>query len=63
MTDLTRREMLVLAPLAFLVLYYGVRPGAILDAFAPPTEQVVRTTQAAIGGAKAAQLPERRPAP
>ena len=63
MTDLTGREMIVLAPLAALILYYGFRPGPILDAFAAPTEQVVRTTQTAINGARAAQLPAQKPTP
>ena len=31
-TDLNRREILILAPLVLLVIYYGVQPGPILDA-------------------------------
>ena len=32
--DLDRREMVILAPLVALSIYYGVQPGPILDAFA-----------------------------
>jgi NADH-quinone oxidoreductase subunit M len=41
--DLDRREILLLAPLAILVIYYGVQPQAILDAFAAPTQAVLST--------------------
>ncbi|MGL4495558.1 MAG: NADH-quinone oxidoreductase subunit M [Beijerinckiaceae bacterium] len=56
MTDLTRREMAVLAPLVVLTIYYGVRPGPILDAFAASTDHLIKGYQAALGAAKTASL-------
>ncbi|HMO29292.1 NADH-quinone oxidoreductase subunit M [Enterovirga sp.] len=57
-SDLDRREYGMLALLAFFVIYYGFAPGAILDAFAPPTEallksvaSIVATTKTAAAGA------------
>ncbi|GGK53233.1 NADH-quinone oxidoreductase subunit M [Salinarimonas ramus] len=52
--DLTRREILMLAPLALLVIYYGVQPQPILDAFAAPTEAVLRAAAPALEGAATA---------
>jgi NADH-quinone oxidoreductase subunit M len=54
--DLDRREMAVLAPLVLLVIWYGIQPGAILDATAASVEQVVKVYSAAAGGAKTALL-------
>jgi NADH-quinone oxidoreductase subunit M len=54
--DLDRREILLLAPLALLVIYYGVQPGPILDAFAASTEAMIRTAQAALAASKTAAL-------
>jgi NADH-quinone oxidoreductase subunit M len=45
--DLDRREMAMLAPLALLVIYYGIQPGPILDASAASVDQIVKTYQAA----------------
>ncbi len=45
--DLDRREMALLAPLVLLVIYYGVQPGAILDANAASVDQILKTYQAA----------------
>lgn len=39
--DLDRREVLLLAPLGILVIYYGVQPQVILDAFAAPTQALL----------------------
>jgi NADH-quinone oxidoreductase subunit M len=39
--DLDRREILLLAPLGILVIYYGVQPQGILDAFAAPTQALL----------------------
>ncbi len=39
--DLDRREVLILAPLGILVIYYGVQPQVILDAFAAPTQALL----------------------
>ncbi len=54
--DLDRREMAILAPLVLLTIWYGVRPGTILDAFAAPTEALIKNYQAAITAAKTALL-------
>jgi NADH-quinone oxidoreductase subunit M len=55
-TDLDRREMATLVPLVVLTIWYGVRPGTILDAFAAPTEALIKNYQAAITAAKTAML-------
>lgn len=52
--DLNRREILLLAPLAILVVYYGVQPQPILDAFAAPTEAVLRAAAPALESAATA---------
>jgi NADH-quinone oxidoreductase subunit M len=52
--DLNRREILMLAPLAILVIYYGVQPQPILDAFAAPTEAVLRAAAPVLEGAATA---------
>jgi NADH-quinone oxidoreductase subunit M len=49
--DLDRREMMMLAPLAVLTIYYGVHPGPILDACAASVDQILKTYQAAITAA------------
>jgi NADH-quinone oxidoreductase subunit M len=46
--DLDRREMAMLAPLALLVIYYGVQPGPILDMSAASVDQILKTYQAAV---------------
>ncbi|WP_439499076.1 NADH-quinone oxidoreductase subunit M [Bosea sp. (in: a-proteobacteria)] len=55
-TDLNRREMLILAPLVLLTIWYGIAPGTILDAFAAPTEHLIKNYQAALTAAKTAML-------
>lgn len=55
-TDLNRREIVILAPLVILTIWYGIAPGTILDAFAAPTEHLIRNYQAAITAAKTAML-------
>jgi NADH-quinone oxidoreductase subunit M len=57
MTDLNRREMLLLAPLVALVIYYGVQPAPILDAFAASTDSLIKTAQGAFATKTAALLP------
>jgi len=47
MTDLTAREMGLLIPLAVLVVWYGVKPGAILDGTARPIAAIVKVTDKA----------------
>jgi NADH-quinone oxidoreductase subunit M len=46
--DLDRREIIILAPLVVLTIYYGVHPAPILDAFAASTNALIKTTQAAL---------------
>jgi NADH-quinone oxidoreductase subunit M len=53
-TDLNRREITLLAPLALLVIYYGIQPQPILDAFAASTTHLLETTQAALEAVKVA---------
>jgi NADH-quinone oxidoreductase subunit M len=55
--DLNVREIVILAPLAVLVIYYGVKPGPILDAFAAPTDALIQGYQAAMSLTKTAALP------
>jgi NADH-quinone oxidoreductase subunit M len=54
--DLTPREVLVLAPLMVLTIWYGIHPAPILEAFAAPTDALLKTAQAALGAAKTAAL-------
>jgi NADH-quinone oxidoreductase subunit M len=56
-TDLSAREVAILAPLMLLVIYYGVLPGSILDSFAASTDALVRGYQAAISATQTAALP------
>ncbi len=58
-TDLDRREMLILAPLVALTIYYGVHPGPILDVFAPSTDALMQGMRAALSTTQtaAAALP------
>ena len=44
--DLSAREILILAPLVVLVIYYGVQPGSIMDMCATSVAQLVKTTGA-----------------
>ena len=53
-TDLDAREYGMLAVLALLVIYYGVAPGPILDAFAPPTEALLKCVASAMASTKTA---------
>jgi NADH-quinone oxidoreductase subunit M len=55
-TDLNRREIITFAPLVVLVIYYGVHPGPILDAFAAPTDTLTQSIQAALATVKTAAL-------
>lgn len=55
-TDLNRREIITFAPLVLLVIYYGVHPGPILDAFAAPTDTLTQSIQAALATVKTAAL-------
>jgi NADH-quinone oxidoreductase subunit M len=54
--DLDRREMVILAPLVLLVIYYGVQPGPVLNAFDASTKTLVTNVQAALSAVKTAAL-------
>ncbi len=54
--DLSTREMVILAPLVLLVIYYGVHPGPILDSFAASTDSLLKGTQAALATVKTAAV-------
>jgi NADH-quinone oxidoreductase subunit M len=54
--DLTPRELVVLVPLIVLTIWYGIHPAPILEAFAAPTDALLKTAQAALGAAKTAAL-------
>ena len=49
LTDLTAREISLLAPLAILVLVLGLYPGILLDKIAPSTEAVLDHLEASTG--------------
>jgi NADH-quinone oxidoreductase subunit M len=51
-TDLNRREIALLLPLAILTIWYGIAPGQILDTFAPPTEALLKSTAAVFSAVK-----------
>lgn len=55
-TDLNRREIITFAPLVLLVIYYGVHPGPILDAFAAPTDALLKGYEAALHTVKTAAV-------
>jgi NADH-quinone oxidoreductase subunit M len=55
-TDLNNREILMFVPLVLLVIWYGVQPDAILNTFAPPTAELLKSTQAALSAVKTAAL-------
>ena len=54
--DLSVRELALLAPLAFLTIYFGFHANAILDIFAVPTEPLLAAIHAAVGTVKTAAL-------
>jgi NADH-quinone oxidoreductase subunit M len=55
-TDLNRREIITFVPLVLLIIYYGVQPGPILDAFAVPTDALMQNVQAALATVKTAAV-------
>jgi NADH-quinone oxidoreductase subunit M len=55
-TDLNRREIATFAPLILLIIYYGVQPGPILDAFAAPTDALMKGYEAALATVKTASV-------
>ena len=56
MLDLSTREMWIMAPLVALVIYYGIRPNVILEAFSTSTAALLKSTSLALGAVKAAGL-------
>lgn len=55
-TDLNGREIITFAPLVLLIIYYGVQPGPILDAFAAPTDALMKSVEAALATVKTAAI-------
>jgi NADH-quinone oxidoreductase subunit M len=55
-SDINPREILLLAPLVALTIWYGIAPGQILDAFAAPTEALIKNYQAALSAVKTAAI-------
>jgi NADH-quinone oxidoreductase subunit M len=49
--DMTPREMLTLAPLAILTIFFGAYPSPILDIFGASVENLMKTAQAAVNTA------------
>jgi NADH-quinone oxidoreductase subunit M len=56
MPDLSAREIALLAPLALLTIYYGIRPGPILTTTAASVTELVRGFDAAVAVTKTAAL-------
>jgi len=54
--NLSGHEIALLAPLAVLVIYYGVKPGPILDSFAASTEALLQGYQNAMSLTKTAAV-------
>ena len=52
--DLSAREIVILAPLFLLVIYYGVHPQPVIDASAPALEVLVKGFQDHVGAVKTA---------
>jgi NADH-quinone oxidoreductase subunit M len=48
LTDVNKREMAALVPLALLVLWLGVQPNFILDRIGPSVDNLLTTYEAAI---------------
>jgi NADH-quinone oxidoreductase subunit M len=55
-TDINRREIAMLVPLAALTIWYGIAPGQILNAFAAPTAALIKNYEAALAVTKTALL-------
>ena len=54
--DLNVREIVFFLPLVLLVIWYGIQPAQVLDAFAAPTAELLKQTQAALAAVKTAAL-------
>jgi NADH-quinone oxidoreductase subunit M len=55
--DLNHRELAILAPLVALVIYYGVQPNPILNAFDAPTINLLAHLQSALSAVQTAAVP------
>jgi NADH-quinone oxidoreductase subunit M len=62
LSDLGRREILVLAPLVFFTILFGVYPKPVLDMSAASVAQLLENYQAATAPKKAAQAASGTPA-
>ena len=56
LSDLSLREIILLLPLGLLTIYYGLQPGAILDACAASVTSLIRNYDAALAATKTAVL-------
>jgi NADH-quinone oxidoreductase subunit M len=56
MADMTPREFVTLAPLALLAIFFGVYPKPILDVFALPVEELLKTLQVAANAVDLAHI-------
>lgn len=54
--DLDRREIIAVVPLILLIIWYGIQPDDILNVFAPATEHLLRSTEAALTVIKTAAI-------
>lgn len=54
--DVDARELFILVPLVALTLYYGVKPGPVLDASAASVDLILKQVQAGLAPVKAALL-------
>ena len=52
--DLDRRELVILAPLVVLVIFYGVYPMPVMDVTAVSVEALIADYEAALAAAEAA---------
>jgi NADH-quinone oxidoreductase subunit M len=57
LTDLTRRELVVLLPLVAGIVWLGLFPGPVLRRMEPATQRFVETVQASVPGRSSAMLP------
>jgi NADH-quinone oxidoreductase subunit M len=48
--DMTRREIIIIAPLAFFTLLLGVYPSLVTDITGPSVEALLANFQQAVGG-------------
>ena len=48
LTDITRRELVTIVPLAILVLFLGVYPAPLINMIAPAMDGIIKIVQSAI---------------